>query len=103
MAWAGCEPVPPVHWEQLEMIVPTILADGLAPSTEASREQPVFATARGECRPFGATPGPDGVNFAVFSRHAHQVDLLLFKEGRDKPVAEIPLDPGGNRTGDVWH
>src|SRR5437588_11111897 len=63
----------------------------------------VFATTRGHCRPFGATPRPGGVNFAVFSRHAHGVDLVLFKEGQEEPVAEVPLDPAVNRTGDVWH
>ena len=63
----------------------------------------VFATARGHCRPFGATPRPGGVNFAVFSRHAHGVHLVLFKEGQEAPIAEIPLDPIRNRTGDVWH
>jgi glycogen operon protein len=45
----------------------------------------------------------EGVNFAVFSRHAQRVDLLLFQEGREKPIAEIALDPDYNRTGDVWH
>jgi isoamylase len=65
--------------------------------------QTAFATVRGHCRPFGATPGPGGVNFAVFSRHAQRVDLVLFQEGREKPLAEIPLDPTHNRTGDVWH
>src|SRR4030081_790369 len=62
-----------------------------------------FTTARGHCRPFGAMPHPGGVNFALFSRHASAVFLLLFKEGQEEPVAEIPLDPTLNRTGDVWH
>jgi glycogen operon protein len=64
---------------------------------------PVFATARGHCRPFGATPRPGGVNFAVFSRHAYSVHLVLFREGHEEPLAEIPLDPTINKTGDVWH
>src|SRR5262249_11139985 len=63
----------------------------------------VYPTTRGHCRPFGATPRPGGVNFAVFSRHAHAVTLVLFKEGQEAPLAEIPLDPAFNRTGDVWH
>ncbi len=58
---------------------------------------------RGQCRPFGATPTPEGVNFAVFSRHAHALHLVLFEEGRDEPFAEVALDPGVNKTGDVWH
>jgi glycogen operon protein len=62
-----------------------------------------FVISRGDCRPFGATPHPGGVNFAVFSRHAHRVELVLFREGHEEPVAEIPLDPATHRTGDVWH
>ena len=64
---------------------------------------PTFAIRRGHCRPFGATSGPDGVNFAVFSRHAERISLVLFSDGVDEPVAEIPLDPKVNKTGDVWH
>jgi glycogen operon protein len=43
------------------------------------------------------------VNFAVFARHSTAVHLVLFREGREEPIAEIPLDPTLNRTGDVWH
>src|SRR5689334_9287766 len=64
---------------------------------------PVLRTSRGQCRPFGATPLPGGVNFAVFSRHAQQVHLVLFRDGQEEPFAEVPLDPARNRTGDVWH
>ncbi len=75
--------------------VPEVSGDGRALAA------PSFS--RGHCRPFGATPRPGGVNFAVFSRHAQRVDLVLFREGREEPVAEIPLDPRVHRTGDVWH
>jgi glycogen operon protein len=71
--------------------------DGGAPAKGA------FATARGICRPFGATARGTGVNFAVFSRHADSVHLVLFKEGQEDPLIEIPLDPAINKTGDVWH
>jgi glycogen operon protein len=64
---------------------------------------PALRTSRGQCRPFGATPLPGGVNFAVFSRHAQQVHLVLFRDGQEEPFAEVPLDPARNRTGDVWH
>jgi len=57
----------------------------------------------GQCRPFGATVTAQGVNFAVFSRHAQSLSLVLFEEGQDDPFAEIPLDAQRNRTGDVWH
>jgi isoamylase len=54
--------------------------------------------------PMGATLGPGGVQFAVFSRHATEVHLLLYAGPEDAdPVAEIRLDPRENRTGDIWH
>lgn len=54
--------------------------------------------------PLGAYEHCGGVNFAVFSRHATRVSLLLF----DSPSAEasfraIDLDPAQHRTGDIWH
>src|SRR6516162_3593676 len=73
-----------------------------APDAKAAPRAP-FPTARGHCRPFGATPLAGGVNFAVFSRHAQVVHLVLFKEGQEEPIAEIPLDPVVNKTGDIWH
>ncbi|MEE8450773.1 MAG: alpha-amylase family glycosyl hydrolase, partial [Thermoguttaceae bacterium] len=60
-------------------------------------------TARGHCRPFGATPEPGGVNFAVFSRNAERVHLVLFEENAEEPFVELPLDPKLHKTGDVWH
>lgn len=60
-------------------------------------------TSRGTSFPFGATVRGDGVNFALFSRHAERVTLVLFKEGRAEPIAEIPLNAKQNKTGDVWH
>jgi glycogen operon protein len=54
--------------------------------------------------PMGATFEADaqgaGVNFAVFSEHASQVDLCLFSHDGLAELARMPL-PG--RTGDVWH
>jgi glycogen operon protein len=75
----------------------------LATTVTGRGASPVFATARGHCRPFGATVEPSGVNFALFSRHADRVDLLLYREGTMAPIAEIPLGPSANKTGDVWH
>jgi isoamylase len=58
----------------------------------------------GKALPFGATLTARGTQFAVFSRHATAVSLLLFAGPQDgKPLHEIPLDPARNRTGDVWH
>jgi glycogen operon protein len=72
-------------------------------TTDVRNASPVFATARGHCRPFGATIEPNGVNFAVFSRHAERIHLLLFSKDATAPFAEIPLDRSANKTGDVWH
>jgi glycogen operon protein len=76
---------------------------GRATNEGVASDRAGLLVTRGQCRPFGATVRPDGVNFAVFSRHAHAVHLVLFTEGSDEPFAEIALDPAVNRTGDVWH
>jgi isoamylase len=62
-----------------------------------------FGVRRGHPLPLGSTVRRDGVNFAVFSRHATDVSLVLFVPGEVEPVLEIPLDSRYNRTGDVWH
>jgi glycogen operon protein len=84
-------------------IAPAVEALPAPTATVAAPHRTAFAVSRGHCRPFGPTPGPGGVNFAVFSRHAESVALVLFKEGQDEPLIEIPLDPVRHRTGDVWH
>jgi isoamylase len=58
---------------------------------------------RGAPLPFGASVVRDGINFAIFSRHATTVTLLLFHPGELEPFQEFTLDPRLNRTGDVWH
>lgn len=58
---------------------------------------------RGVALPLGATPIEGGINFAVFSKHATDVWLSLFRPGRDEPFHEIRLDAGANRTGQIWH
>lgn len=62
-----------------------------------------FLVSRGQCRPFGATVRDRGVNFVLFSRHARAVSLVLFAEGVEDPLYEIPLDRTIHKTGDVWH
>src|SRR5262245_20104287 len=77
---------------------------GRASSAQVPTTRTALKTSRGYCRPFGATVWADGVNFAVFSRHAQAVHLVLFEEeGHEEPFAELSLDPAENRTGDVWH
>jgi len=62
-----------------------------------------FAIVRGHPRPFGVSLLAEAVNFAVFSRHAQMVSLVLYRPGDLEPLVEFPLDPIVNRTGDVWH
>jgi isoamylase len=59
---------------------------------------------RGFPLPLGARAFMDGVNFALFSRHARRVQLELFADCADAtPTRSIDFDPVRNRTGDVWH
>ncbi len=54
--------------------------------------------------PLGAHSRGNGINFAVFSRHATAVSLLLFDRPQDAaPSTILSLDPSCNRTGDIWH
>ncbi|MEX3017844.1 glycogen debranching protein GlgX [Gymnodinialimonas hymeniacidonis] len=53
----------------------------------------------GRPTPLGATPDEDGINFAIFSRHATKVVLCLFDEaGREIENIALP-----EREGHVWH
>jgi len=62
-----------------------------------------FEVSRGHPQPFGVSHLSDGINFAIFSRHATELNLVLFRPGELDPMIEFPLDPVVNRTGDVWH
>jgi glycogen operon protein len=63
-----------------------------------------FAVDVGRALPLGAVLADDGVNFALFSRHATAVTLILFETAdAGSPSEEIKLDKNKNRTGDVWH
>ncbi len=63
-----------------------------------------YTTVAGRGFPLGATVTPNGVNFAVFSRHATCVSLELFADDRaTRPVQIIELDPVNNCTFFVWH
>ena len=55
----------------------------------------------GRPHPLGATLAQDGVNFAVFSRHATAVYLCLF-DSPDAPAESAKLRLT-QRTGGVWH
>ena len=54
--------------------------------------------------PAGATSNGDGVNFSIFSRHATQVELILFENAESPdPFQVIRLEPQINRTFYAWH
>ena len=58
----------------------------------------------GTALPLGVHDCCDGFNFAVFSRHAQRLELLIFQHPADtEPRAVIALDAAGHRTGDIWH
>ena len=54
----------------------------------------------GNCHTLGARFDGQGVNFAVFSSHATQIDLCIFSTDGQREVARQPLP---ERTGPIWH
>ncbi|MGL6096151.1 MAG: glycogen debranching protein GlgX [Fimbriiglobus sp.] len=65
---------------------------------------PKFRITRGRPLPLGAGRTDDGINFAVLSRHATKVTLVLLPDEDGKPpFMQVELDPRRNRTGDHWH
>jgi len=59
-----------------------------------------YPLSSGRPDPLGATFDGDGVNFAVFSANADQVELCVFTDDGITEQARIPLR---ERHGDVWH
>jgi isoamylase len=58
----------------------------------------------GRSYPLGATVGPGGVNFSLYSKNSTALELLLFDEASGGgPSLTIPLDPVKNRTFHYWH
>jgi glycogen operon protein len=54
----------------------------------------------GRFYPQGATLSPEGVNFALYSRHAREVYLLIFDSPCSDPTDCIRID---NCTKNIWH
>ncbi len=68
---------------------------------EANR---VSAPTTGQSYPLGASLIPGGANFAVFSRTASAIELLLFDRIDDaRPSRVILIDPLTNLTYHYWH
>jgi glycogen operon protein len=57
----------------------------------------------GQPLPLGVSETHRGLNFAVFSRHATAVWLVVFAADTERIASEIALDPINHRTGDIWH
>lgn len=60
-------------------------------------------TSIGKPLPFGATQLSEGINFAIESREATSVKLILYDLVSQKPFADFLLNPAVNKTGDIWH
>lgn len=75
------------------------------PVTPDAATLPVAAprTLTGQPLPLGVSETHRGLNFAIFSRHATAMWLVLFDAQGDQPACEIPLDCTTQRTGDIWH
>ena len=54
----------------------------------------------GSIQPLGATLTPEGVNFALFSRNAREVHLLLFDNPAGEPTDVIRVE---NQSRFIWH
>jgi len=64
----------------------------------------MYAVKPGSPLPLGTKIGPEGINFAVFSRNAESMTLCLFASAEDgEETFQYRLDPRLNRTGDIWH
>lgn len=58
---------------------------------------------RGSPLPFGTKKESDGVNFAIFSKHAKKASILIYNIEKETLLEEIELNPTVNKTGHVWH
>ena len=73
-------------------------------SNASKADGEMYSIASGTPLHQGAHLASDGVNFALFSRHATRVWLLLFANvDADLPFQTIELDRVHHKTGDIWH
>ncbi|MCA9214176.1 MAG: glycogen-debranching protein [Planctomycetales bacterium] len=65
-----------------------------------------WKTEEGLPYPLGATRVIEDLafNFAIYSKHAHSVTLLFYRESDLlQPAFEFQFDPAKNKTGPIWH
>ena len=75
-----------------------------AERTANQLSEPASEISIGSSSPLGATCSSLGVNFSLFSRHATDVELLLFdSDDQNPPARVIHLDPAANRSYHYWH
>src|SRR5262245_39733118 len=75
-----------------------------APTGDTRMPEQIYKTGPGRSHPLGAVPDARGVNFAIFSRYATAVQLLIFREHDDvEPTQVIALDPAVNKSFFFWH
>ncbi|MCW1919413.1 glycogen debranching protein GlgX [Rhodobacter sp. KR11] len=72
----------------------------MTPRSNLPGVPPGMSLGSGRPFPLGATPDEGGVNFAVFSAHAHFIELCLFTEDGRRETARILMT---ERDGDIWH
>src|SRR5512133_3390782 len=77
----------------------------LGPRSTDARCMSTRDSAQGSPIPCGVShvPAERAYNFAVYSRHARAVSLLLFGEDVRAPLLRLDLRPLSNKTGRVWH
>jgi len=71
-----------------------------------SKQKEPLETSSGHPFPLGAHYDGEGINFALFSRHATRVTLVVCfmpQENAPQRTQEFYLDPALNRTSDIWH
>ena len=63
-----------------------------------------FSISPGRALPLGVDDRAEGFNFAVFSRHAERIELLIFDSATSsEPSLTVDLSGRHHRTGDIWH
>ena len=63
-----------------------------------------YKTSPGSPYPVGSRLKDDGVNFSIFSRHATEVELLLYDSSTSlEPFQIVPLHTEFNKTFYSWH
>lgn len=82
-----------------------ITADRVVNPAEVLRPTTSWASVEGLPSPLGVTWIAEELayNFALYSRHAERVGLLVYGDDLLTPLLTYRFDPGRNKSGHVWH